>query len=93
MKSFRFEFEEEKSDQLTYECSFEEDERLETSVESGVPFLYLNQSAMITLAKILIKMAKGPHSYGFHLHRDFDEDAPESPVILLSSKGTSRKSA
>ena len=36
-KTFNFEFEEEKHNRLTYECSLDEDERLETSVENGVP--------------------------------------------------------
>lgn len=88
MKTFNFEFEEEKLNRLTYECSFDEDERLETSVENGVPFIYLNRSAMITMAKILIKMANGSYSNGFHLHlhKDFNEDAPDAVVLLLSSE-------
>jgi hypothetical protein len=87
-KTFNFEFEEEKHNRLTYECSLDEDERLETSVENGVPFIYLNRSAMITMAKILIKMANGPYSNGFHLHlhKDFNEDAPDAVVLLLASE-------
>ena len=38
MKKFIFEFEEEKHNRLTYEYSSEEDERLETSVETEFPF-------------------------------------------------------
>lgn len=88
MKTFNFEFEEEKPNRLTYECSFDEDEKLETSVENGVPFVYLNRSAMITMAKILIKMANGPYSNGFHLHlhKDFNEDAGDAVVLRLSSE-------
>jgi hypothetical protein len=87
MKKFTFEFEEEKHNRLTYEYSSEEDERLETSVENGVPFLYMNRTAMIALAKLLIKMAIGSYSEGFHLHlhKDFNADAPETLVLLLSA--------
>jgi hypothetical protein len=87
-KTFTFEYDEERSDTLSYQVSLEEDEMLDSSVESGVPFVYLNRSAMVTLAKILIKMATGSYRDGFHvhLHKDFNSDAPESVVLLLSSK-------
>ena len=43
---------------------------------------------MITMAKILMKMANGPYRNGFHLHlhKDFDEDAGDAAVSLLSSE-------
>ena len=42
---------------------------------------------MIALAKLLIKMAIGSYSEGFHLHlhKDFNADAPETLVLLLSA--------
>jgi len=88
MKTFKFEFEEEKANRLTYECSLDESEQLETSVGNGVPFIYLNRSAMLTMAKILIKMANGAYSNGFHLHlhKDFNPDAPDALVLLTSSE-------
>ena len=91
-KTFTFEYEENRPDSLSYQVSLEEDERLDSSVENGVPFLYLNRSAMITLAKILIQMATGSYSEGFHLHlnKDFNEDASDGIVVLLSSKESPR---
>jgi len=87
-KTFTFEYEEDRPESLSYQLSFEEDERLESAVENGVPFIYLNRSAMIILAKILIKIANGSYKNGFHvhLHKDFNENEPESVTILLSSK-------
>lgn len=87
-KTFTFEYEEDKPGSLSYQVSLEEDERLDSSIQNGVPFLYLNRSAMITLARILIKMATGSNSDGFHLHlhKDFNEDAPDAIVLSLSSK-------
>jgi len=86
MKTFTFEFEEEKHDRLTY--SLEEDETLATSVENGVPFVCNERSAMITVAKLLIKIANGSYSNGFHLHlhKDFNADAPEAVVLMLSAQ-------
>jgi hypothetical protein len=51
-----------------------------------MPFVYLNRSAMITLAKTLIKIAYGSYSDGFHIHvhKDFNADEPERLTLLLS---------
>lgn len=91
-KTFTFEYDDEKPDTLSYQVSLEEDEKLDSSVENGVPFVYLNRSAMITLAKILIKIANGSYSHGFHLHlyKDFNADEPERVVVLLSAKESQR---
>jgi hypothetical protein len=90
-KTFTFEYEEDQHNRLSYQMSLEEDERLASSVENGVPFIFLNRSGMITLAKTLIKMANGSYSEGFHvhLHKDFNVDLPECVVIVLSSKDAS----
>jgi hypothetical protein len=52
------------------------------------PSSILNHSVMITMAKIMIKMANGPYSNSFHLdlHKDFNEDAPDAVVLLPSSE-------
>jgi hypothetical protein len=84
-KTFTFEFEEERPNSLSYELSLEDDERLESRVENGAPILYLNRSAMLTMAKILIKIAKGAHSEQFHIHlrKDFRDDGPDALTIML----------
>jgi hypothetical protein len=86
-KQFSYTYNDDSRDRIALEYSPEADERLETSVENGVPFLYLNRSAMITLAKTLIKIANGSYSDGFHvhLHKDFNADEPERLTVLLSS--------
>jgi hypothetical protein len=88
-KQFTYEYEDDgKKNRITFDYSPKADERMNTSVENGVPFIYLNRSAMITLAKTLIKVANGPYSEGFHvhLHKDFNADEPERLVVLLSSQ-------
>lgn len=56
MKSFNFEFEEERANHITFA---EADEDLDTAVENGVPILYANRPALLSLAKLFIKMALG----------------------------------
>lgn len=84
-KQFNFEFEEEQKNQINFEYSPEADEQLDALIENGVPILYLNRSAMITLAKTLIKIALGPYDIGFHVHltKDLDADFPDRLVVML----------
>jgi hypothetical protein len=81
---FVYEFEEDKPNSLSYEVNVEEDERLESLVEGGAPILYMNRSAMLTMAKLLIKMAHGEHAEHFHIHlkKDFGE-GPDVVTIML----------
>jgi hypothetical protein len=85
-KTFMFEFEEEKTNTLTYECSMAEDEKLSTGVENGEATIYANRSALITLAKLLLKMALGPYTGGFHvhLHQDFNSELPNCLTVILT---------
>lgn len=84
-KKFQFEFEEEKKNRITFEYSPQADEKLDTLVENEVPILYLNRPGMITLAKILIKMAVGPYDEAFHveLTKDFNADLPLRLIVML----------
>ena len=84
-KQFQFEFEEERQNRITFEYSPEADEKLDTLIENGVPILYLNRSGMITLAKILIKMAMGPYDDGFHVHlsKNLNADLPDRLTVML----------
>jgi hypothetical protein len=86
-EKFIYDFKDDGKNRITFEYSPEADEKLRASVENGIPFLYLNRSAMVTLAKILVKMAHGSHSDGFHvhLHSDFNADEPECLAVILSS--------
>lgn len=84
-KQFQFEFEEERQNRITFEYSPDADEKLDTLIENGVPILYLNRPGMITLAKILIKMAMGPYNDGFHVHlnKDLNADLPNRLTVML----------
>ena len=83
-KTFTYEYEEGRPGSLSYEISLEENERLETLVEDETPTLYLNRPAMLTLAKLLIKLAEGPYAEQFHVHlkKDFGE-GPDALTVML----------
>jgi hypothetical protein len=85
-KLFKYEFEENKRNSLSYEMSMDEDEHLESFIENGIPFLYMNRSAMLTMAKLLIRFADG--SYGavpYTREKNFGE-GPDVLTILLGSR-------
>ena len=83
-KTFLFEYEDDRPNSVTYDLSLEEDERLESLVENGTPVIYMNRSAMLTMAKLLIKIAEGQHTEQFHVHlkKDFGE-GPDALTIML----------
>jgi hypothetical protein len=92
---FQYEFEQDaQKDQITFEYSPDADEKLDTLTENGKPILYLNRPGMLTLAKILIKMAEGPYSEQFHvhLHKDFNADLPETLTVMLYPDDAATKS-
>jgi len=75
-----------KHDGISYESSAAEDERLRIEMIDGVPFIFANGSGLLTLARILIKIALSKYKDGFHvhLHRDFNADSPEVLAVGLS---------
>ena len=89
MKSFNFEFEDERPNHITFEYSADADEELDTLVENGVPILYANRSALLTLARLFAKMALGEYTEGFHVHlrKDFNADEPDRLIVMLHSSG------
>jgi hypothetical protein len=46
-------------------------------------YVFGNREALLTLAKICIKLAIGPYKQGYHIHipEDFDADQP-APLCL-----------
>lgn len=85
-KRFEYQFEPDaQKDSITFEYSQDADEKLDTLIENGAPILYLNRPGMLTLAKMLIKMATGSYSEQFHvhLHKDFNADEPEKLTVML----------
>ena len=82
-KTFSFEFEDHSPRSITYEIS--EAERLNTSVEGGIPFVYANREGMLALAKLLIQLSLGDYKNGFHIHLrpDFSDDAGQADVLTI----------
>jgi hypothetical protein len=85
-RRFVYEYKVDETNSITIDYSPEGDDTIETSIENGIPFLYLNRLGMITLARILIKMATGDHQEGFHVHlrKHFSADLPECLTVLLA---------
>jgi hypothetical protein len=92
-KSFTFDFEDRSPKSITYEC--DGTERLRTSVEAGVPFVFANRAGMLALAKLLVKLSMGEYKEGFHIHLrpDFSDDAarPDVLTILLDESAEDRE--
>jgi len=82
-KTFTYQFRDDSPSSITYECS--DTERLTTSVEDGVPFVYANRAGMLTLAKMLIQLSLGEYKDGFHIHlrADFGDDAGKPDVLTI----------
>src|SRR5438132_1228310 len=87
MNRFNFEFEEELPNHITFEYGPEADEEIDTLVENGVPILYANRSALLSLAKLFIKMAIGGYADGFHVHlqKDLNADEQDRLIVMLHS--------
>jgi hypothetical protein len=85
-KTFTYEFEQDPSNRISFEYSPEADEKLETGLQGDEMVLYLNKPGMLTLARTLIKMAKGDYKEGFHVHlrKDFNADLPDRLMVVLS---------
>ena len=78
---FEFEFEDlSPRNGITFDYSDECEEEMRIVIENGVPVIYANKQAYMTLAKAFIKMACGNYSDGFHfhLHQNFDGDEEEA---------------
>ena len=82
---FAYQFDEPQKNRIHFDYSPDADEAVLTSVENGLPVLYLNRSGLLMLAKTLIRMSMGPYTDGFHVHlrRNFDADQPECLTIML----------
>ena len=82
-KSFAFDFEDRSPKSIAYECKGTE--RLRTSIEGGVPFVFANRAGMLALAKLLVKLSMGEYKQGFHIHlrSDFSGDAAQPDVLTI----------
>ena len=64
-KRFAFDFENRSPKSIAYEC--DGSERLRTSTESGVPFVFANRAGMLALTQLLVKLSMGEYKQGFHI--------------------------
>jgi len=82
-KNFTFDFEDRSPKSIAYEC--DGTERLRTSIEGGVPFVFANRAGMLALAKLLVKLSMGEYKQGFHIHlrSDFSGDAAEADALTI----------
>jgi hypothetical protein len=85
-KRFAYEFEQDTANRISFDYSPRGDDKIDSATEDGTPVLYLNRPGMITLARTLIKMAKGDYEAGFHVHlrKDFNADLPNRLTVILS---------
>jgi hypothetical protein len=93
MKTFNFEFEDERRNHITFDYSPEDDEELDTLVEHGVPVLSANRPALLSLAKLFVRMALGEYSDGFHVHlrKDLNADEEDRLIVMLHSSDTGKQ--
>jgi hypothetical protein len=85
-KKFEYEFDDESSENaISFEYDDDIEEDMEVILEDGIPSIYANQQALISLAKTFIKMALSEYEDGFHIHlrKDFDADQPEAIRCFL----------
>jgi hypothetical protein len=82
-KTFTYQFPDGSPRSVNYECG--NADRLATTVEDGVPFVYANRAGMLTLAKLLIQLSLGEYKNGFHIHlrADFGDDASKPDVLTI----------
>jgi hypothetical protein len=84
--TFNYEFEQDQPNRISLDYSPEADEKLETATQGDSVVLFLNRPGMLTLARTLIKIAKGDYKKGFHVHlrKDFNADLPDRLTVILS---------
>ena len=84
-RKFEFEFEDQSPKTISFEYCEALEEKMSVVVESGVPVIYANRSALLFLAKTLAKMGMCEYEDGFHIHlnTDFDSDKPEALRVVI----------
>lgn len=83
MARFVYEFAEEGPDSLTIDYSEHADEKLRAYSRDGQVYLVGNASGFLTLAKVLIKLARGSYPEGYHVHFSEDFDADKEDVLCV----------
>lgn len=87
-RKFKFEFEDQSSkNSISFEYDDAVEEKMTVVVENGVPVMYANRQAFLSLAKTFVKIALCDYSDGFHIHlrKDFDGEQPEILRVILNN--------
>ena len=87
-RKFKFEFEDQSSENsISFEYDDAVEEKMTIVVENGVPVMYANRQAFLSLAKTFVKIALCDYSDAFHIHlrKDFDTEQPEILRIILNN--------
>jgi len=88
---FHFEFEDQsaaasgsKNDRITFDLSGGEE--LDVQLQHGVPFIFANREACLSLARIFAMLGQGEYQNGFHIHlrKDFSGDAALPDILTIS---------
>jgi hypothetical protein len=84
VKTFTYEFEQTRRDQIRFEYDDNASEKLWVGdLGTGTPALSLNRSGMLMLAKLMMALGDYSDTFHLHLHEDFDEDKPEVLMLAL----------
>jgi hypothetical protein len=85
-KKFEYVFTDESPRTISFDYDEKSEEKMSVVVENGTCVIYANQFALLTLAKVLVKMGLCGYQKGFHIHigEDFDVDNPECLRVILS---------
>lgn len=87
--TFTFTIPQNDANQITFDYDEEAREQLDSQIEDSRPVVFMNREGMVTMAKLLLKMAHGSYSDGFHVHlrQNFNADEPEVlTIVLLNDK-------
>lgn len=86
-RKFEFEFEDQSLENtITFEYDDAMEEEVDLCIENGVPVMYANSQALLSLAKLFVKMSICDYPKGFDLHlkKDFDADEQEVLRVILA---------
>ena len=89
MKRFEYEFESEAPVTLTIDYALDYDEVLKVDKLGEEAFISGNREGLLTLARLLVKLALGDYPAGYHVHlnEDFDADKPKALCVAIQSDG------
>ncbi|MBW4536654.1 MAG: hypothetical protein KME09_22230 [Pleurocapsa minor HA4230-MV1] len=86
-RKFEFEFEDQSLENtITFEYDDATEEEIDLCIENGVAVMYANSQALLSMAKLFVKIAICDYQKGFHLHltKDFDADDKEIFRVILT---------